>query len=302
MVDVLPDAPHGRRGGEPKGGLMLPPDGHVHTEWSWDALDGSMEHACARAVDLGLPSIAFTEHADFTRWVIEPGRRARMRAVNAGRVGPDGVWQPPAFDTAGYLACVARCRERFGGLRILTGMELGEPHWHEAQVKALPGIVDFDRLLGSVHSLGLDGPRMVDHLFGGFDPGELMRAYLAEVLRLVDSTAPFTVLAHVDYPVRHWPAEAGPFDAAAFEDEYRAVLAALARSGRALELNTRVPLPAPIVAWWYQAGGDALTFGSDAHHPASVAREFSGAAAVAEAAGFHPGRHPHDIWRRERLW
>jgi histidinol-phosphatase (PHP family) len=142
----------------------------------------------------------------------------------------------------------------------------------------------------------------VDHLFGDLDPGELMRAYLAEVLRLVESTAPFTVLAHVDYPVRHWPAEAGPFDPAAFEDEYRAVLAALARSGRALELNTRVPLPALIVEWWYQAGGEELTFGSDAHHPASVAREFSGAAAVAEAAGFHPGRHPHDSWRRRRLW
>jgi histidinol-phosphatase (PHP family) len=278
--------------------LMLPPDGHVHTEWSWDAVAGSMERSCARAVDLGLPSIAFTEHADFTRWVIEPGMRSRMRQVNAGRVGPDGVWQPPAFDTAGYLACVARCRERFGGLRILTGMELGEPHWHEAQVKALPGAGDFDRLLGSVHSLALDGPRMVDHLFGGIEPGDLMRAYLAEVLRLVDSPAPFAVLAHVDYPVRHWPAEAGPFGAAVFEDEYRAVLAALARSGRALELNTRVPLPAPIVRWWYEAGGEALTFGSDAHDPSSVAREFSSAAATAEAAGFHHGRHPHDLWRR----
>ena len=46
---------------------MLPPDGHVHTEWSWDAANGSMEQSCAHAVALGLPSIAFTEHADFTR-------------------------------------------------------------------------------------------------------------------------------------------------------------------------------------------------------------------------------------------
>jgi len=47
--------------------LVLPPDGHVHTEWSWDATDGSMEQSCAHAVALGLPSIAFTEHGDFTR-------------------------------------------------------------------------------------------------------------------------------------------------------------------------------------------------------------------------------------------
>lgn len=277
---------------------MLPPDGHVHTEWSWDAVAGSMEQSCAQAVALGLPSIAFTEHADFTRWVIRPEVKEQMRPVNAGRVGPDGIWNPPPLDAAAYLACVARCRDRFPGLRILTGMELGEPHWHEAQVKTLPGIGDFDRLLGSVHSLALDGPRMVDHLFGSLELGDLMRAYLAEVLRLVDSPAPFAVLAHIDYPVRYWPAAAGRFDAAAFEDEYRAVLSALARSGRALEVNTTVPLPAPIVRWWYEAGGEALTFGSDAHRPASVARDFANAAAMAEAAGFHPGDDPHDIWRR----
>jgi histidinol-phosphatase (PHP family) len=278
--------------------LVLPPDGHVHTEWSWDAVAGSMEQSCARAAALGLPSVAFTEHADFTRWVIEPELETLMRPVNAGSVGPGRRWNPPPLDTVAYLDCVARCREQFPGLRILTGMELGEPHWHEAQVKALPGIGDFDRLLGSVHSLALDGPRMVDHLFGSFELSELMRAYLAEVLRLAESPAPFAVLAHIDYPVRYWPTQAGPFDAAAFEDEYRAVLGALARSGRALELNTVVPLPAPIVRWWYEAGGEALTFGSDAHQPARVAREFAGAAAMAEAVGFRPGRYPHDMWRR----
>ena len=277
---------------------LLPPDGHVHTEWSWDAVAGSMEQSCARAVDLGLPSIAFTEHADFTRWVIEPELQPLMRPVNAGRIGPDNRWNPPPLDTVAYLGCVARCRDQFPGLRILTGMELGEPHWHEAQVKALPNIGDFDRLLGSVHSLALDGPRVVDHLFGRFEVGELMRAYLAEVLGLAESPAPFAVLAHIDYPVRYWPAQAGPFDAAAFEDEYRAALGALARSGRALEINTVVPLPAPIVRWWYEVGGAALTFGSDAHQPARVAREFTSAAAMAEAAGFRPGRYPHDMWRR----
>src|SRR5690349_5282895 len=67
---------------------MLPPDGHVHTEWSWDTADGSMEQSCARAVELGLPSIAFTEHADFTRWVISPEAAGRMRvALGLDRAG-----------------------------------------------------------------------------------------------------------------------------------------------------------------------------------------------------------------------
>jgi histidinol-phosphatase (PHP family) len=274
--------------------LVLPPDGHVHTEWSWDAIAGSMERSCARAVELGLPSIAFTEHADFTRWVVA----ADMRPVRAGLVGPDGRFSPPPLDAEAYLACVEQCRDRFPGLRILAGTELGEPHWHASEVKDLLSRGGFDRVLGSVHNLAVDGPWLVDHLFDRFGPDGLMRAYLAEVLRLAESSAPFTVLAHIDYPVRHWPSQAGRFDAAAYEAEYRAALGALARSGRALELNTVVPLPAVIVRWWYEAGGEELTFGSDAHRPGAVAREFASAAGMAQAAGFRPGRHPHDVWLR----
>ena len=280
---------------------MLPPDGHVHTEWSWDADHGSMERSCAHAVDLGLPSIAFTEHADFTRWVIEPEVVAQVRSRRPAWIGPDGRFSPPPLDAAGYLACVQRCREQFPGLRILSGTELGEPHWHEDDVKAVLGAGTFDRVLGSVHSLVLDATRLVDFLFDRAEPADLIRAYLGETLRLVESSAPFAVLAHIDYPVRHWPREAGAFDAARFEEEYRTVLAALARSGRALEVNTHIPLPTVIVRWWYESGGQALVFGSDAHRPSIVARRFPEAASAAEAAGFHPGRYPHDFWRRNAI-
>lgn len=276
---------------------MLPPDGHVHTEWSWDAAAGSMERSCARAVELGLPSIAFTDHADFTGWV-DPGIKARTRPQNAARIGADDRFRPPALDVTAYLACVRRCRDLFPGLRIVSGTELGEPHWHPDQVKAVLGAGTFDRVLGSVHSLEVNGTRLVDFLFDRAEPGGLLQAYLGETLRLVESAAPFAVLAHIDYPVRHWPKRAGPFDPVRFEDEYRTVLAALAWSGRALEINAVVPLPPVIVRWWYQAGGEAVVFGSDAHQPSEVARRFAGLASVAEAAGFHPGRYPHDFWRR----
>ncbi len=280
------------------GASALPPDGHVHTEWSWDADAGSMEQSCARAVELGLASIAFTEHADFTRWVIDPQVKDQMDPIEAAWVGPDGRLEPPPLDIHAYLECLQRCRDRFPGLRILSGLELGEPHWHLDQVSALLSIGGIDRILGSVHSLAAESAWMVDHLFERLDPGELMRAYLAETFKLVESPAPFAVLAHIDYPVRYWPAKAGTFEAAVFEEEYRGVLGTLARSGRGLEVNTEVPLPAVIVRWWREAGGETLTFGSDAHEPSTVARGFSSAAAMAEAAGFRPGRDPYDFWRR----
>ena len=115
---------------------------------------------------------------------------------------------------------------------------------------------------------------------------------------MIESCDMFQVLAHIDYPVRGWPAAAGKFDAAAFEDEYRAVLHALASSGRALEVNTRLPMPAEIVGWWHAVGGEAVSFGSDAHQPSLVGHGFTDAVAMVEALGFHPGKDPHDFWRR----
>ena len=106
------------------------------------------------------------------------------------------------------------------------------------------------------------------------------------------------MLAHVDYPARRYPAPDGLFDPTVFEEEYRALLRALARSGRALEVNTRIPLDARIVRWWHEEGGDAVSFGSDAHLPDAVATGFAAAAAMVEAQGFRPGAAPHDFWAR----
>jgi histidinol-phosphatase (PHP family) len=281
---------------------MLPPDNHVHTEWSWDADAGSMEASCARAVELGLPSIAFTEHVDFTRWVLAappPGGPLRD-----GPLGADGRFDPPPLDVDGYLECLHACRERFPGLRILSGVEFGEPHWHAEELGALLASGAYQRVLGSLHSLALaDGPRLVDLLYeddgpDGIDPDEVLHAYLAEALRMVESSFPFEVLAHVDYPLRRRPAAAKPFELAAFEEELRAVLAALARSGRVLEVNTVLRLRPEVVGWWREAGGEAVSFGSDAHTPLGVAHDFEEAAAMVEAQGFEPGSDPQDFWRR----
>jgi histidinol-phosphatase (PHP family) len=281
---------------------MLPPDNHVHTEWSWDAVAGSMEQSCARAVVLGLPSIAFTEHVDAVRWILAPPIQALMPPE---QIGADGRCDLPPIDADGYLACVQRCRDLYPDLRILSGVELGEPHWFADGSKALLASGEFDRVLGSLHSLELDNELwLVDHLYmdgapEGVAPEGIVRAYLGEAVHMIESSDVFQVLAHIDYPVRGWPATT-PCDPADFEEEYRAVLRALARSGRALEVNTRLPLRSEIVGWWYELGGEAVSFGSDAHQPDAVAHGFEGAAAMVEARGFHPGLDPHDFWLRRR--
>ena len=102
---------------------MTAGDAHVHTEWSWDAPNGSMEQACARAVALGLPTIAFTDHADFVPWNVSDGLAAFLEDLGATVI--DGVFQPVPFDIDGYLESVERCRARFADLEIQRGVELG---------------------------------------------------------------------------------------------------------------------------------------------------------------------------------
>ena len=178
---------------------MLPPDNHVHTRWSWDtAPASSMRLACERAVELGLPGLAFTEHVDFMEWA--PGDAGRD-----GAIGPRPGVTP--FDVEGYAADLERCRDEFGELRILSGIEAGEPHLFSAGVAGVLAAGDFERVLGSLHAVEHRGAlTYVDHaLFGEVDPHDLMRRYLGDMLTLVDGSSVFNVLAHCDYPRRYRP-------------------------------------------------------------------------------------------------
>lgn len=285
--------------------MSLPADSHVHSQFSWDtggpvhAL-GRMEATCARAVQIGLPAVYFTEHLDLDPdWWTDP---EDMEDHAKPMVGPDGLVRTPPFDVEGYLAEVERCRVLFPELHIGTGLEVGQPHRHLRSASSWLDLDRFDRVLGSLHTI----PEMPDGgvrcepntAFRRHVPGEVVRAYLAEIPAMVASDAPFAVITHLDYALRYWPEEgAGPVDPREFEEEFRVALRAVAASGRALELNTRRLWPW-LVDWWRQEGGRAVSLGSDAHEPARLAHGLPEAAAMAEAFGFRPGADPAELWRR----
>ena len=247
-----------------------------------------MEDSCRRALEIGLPAVAFTEHADFTDYVL----------------AQDGM-----LDVDGYLECVEDCRRRFPGLRILSGVELGEPHRFAAQAAAVRSRGRLDRVLGSVHCIERNGV-LVDvstpGLMEEMGPGALVRRHLQETLRLLQGDRDFEVLAHLDYPKRYWPAGAAPFDPGDYEEEVRAVLREAAAQGRVLEVNTTRGMDparglcpgAPVLAWWAELGGAAVSLGSDAHSPDNLARGFDLAAEVIAAAGFRRPKEPTAFWTR----
>jgi len=273
--------------------VVLPLDGHVHSQWSWDAVAGDMEATCARAVELGLPAVAFTEHVDHTRWLVAEGDLdARVR----GERGP-GTFTPGGLDVDGYLGALARCRDLFPDLHLVSGVELGEPHWHADAVTQVLAAGGFERVLGSLHSLP-EGSAAAEppELYRRRAAADVVRSYLVELADMIEQTAAFEVLAHIDYPVRHWPATAGPFEVGAFEEELRHALRTLAGSGRVLEVNTKGPMLPEVVRWWRDEGGRVVTFGSDAHEPFALGRRFGEAVAMVESYGFRAGRHPYDRW------
>ena len=150
---------------------MLPADNHVHSQFSWDrGVVPRWRIPAALPPEAGLPVVAFTEHVDFTEW------GAHDNPPTGERVVEDLPERIPAaiasrervlpLDVDGYLASIENCR-RFPELRILSGIEAGEPHHFEGSVAAVLKRGQFDCELGSLHSIVHD-ERLVytDRVFG----------------------------------------------------------------------------------------------------------------------------------------
>ena len=274
--------------------MTLPADAHVHSEFSWDAATNPasadlMRRMCARAERIGLPAVVFTEHLDFEdHWFVDDGD---MGPFAGSLVEADGHVVLPPFDLDGYLHAVDRCRHEFPDVRVLTGVEFGQPHlWGDAAGSVLSGGV-IDRVNGSLHMLSFTGAHRTEpiNLFRHRPAAEVMWAYLEEIPRMVARSDRFEVFTHIDYAARTWPgAAAGPFEPREFEGGFRAAMRSIAQSGRALEMNTRRLWPW-VPQWWAEEGGRAVSFGSDAHAPDALASGFPEAAAMLEHFGYRPG-------------
>lgn len=257
--------------------VALAGDFHTHTEWSFDAPGGSMDAACRRALEIGVPAIAFTDHVEFT---------------------PD-VQEDERIDLADYLQCLNICRERYPKLRILSGVEAGEPHRFPDEMGQILGSESLDWIVGSVHCVFVDD-RLVDLSAPGVMNGEsapgLMRSYLSEALTLVRDVPHVDALAHLEYPKWYWPHDESPYSARDYEAEFRLVLAAAARRMLVLEVNTLCAdaanldislCPGPtVLRWWREEGGRTVSLGSDAHTPDGLAKCFAPTLNLLEELGF----------------
>ena len=179
---------------------------------------------------------------------------------------------------------VVTCRKRSRDTRISVrlGLEVDYVPGTEALVADVLAGVEWDYLIGSIHEI--DGLDMFEHTPADVDEGQrLWRRYYELSVAAIESGA-FDILSH---PVRNMvrnsfvPEDVG--------DLLDAVATAAARNGVALELNgedTRL-WPEMVTALAEACGraGCAVSLGSDAHRPESVAQSLQMASFIAAEAG-----------------
>ena len=252
-----------------------------------------MVRSCEQAVAIGLPAIAFTEHLEFT-------------AGGAGDaivdIATDHRWwgRIKPLDVTGYMASIEECRQRFPGLRILSGVEAGEPHLFGASAGAIVRGHAFDRVLGSLHAVPYNG-RLVaaDALFGPMTDDDAMRYYFTELVTLIEGSDLFEVLAHLDFPRRYWPKGAHLLPGGAVRGGVPRGAARARRLRAGCSRSTRSHRWRP--STWCAGGGRR----AGRPCPSAATRTCRTASATASSwpstssrrRGFRPGRDPYDFWR-----
>lgn len=247
---------------------MRPPDYHTHTVRCGHASGEPGEYVLA-AQKLGLIGIGIADHLPL---LPEPDPQLSMSAG----------------DLQHYVADVQALKAGFPGY-VLLGVEADYRPQTVPEVRSLLEEFPFDYVIGSVHHLGnwgFDDPRQVDE----YDDRDIDEVWI-EYLELVGDAAEsglFTILGHLDL-VKKFGYR--PTRVLALELDH--LVDRIARSGVLVEINTAgLHKPAaeayPTLDILRRLCGAevAITFGSDAHLPEQVGRDFAHAVELAQAAGY----------------
>lgn len=253
--------------------LLTDCDLHVHTKFSFDgAADGSGEPEAVAdaAITAGLRAIALTDHCDIDDVL-------------------DGIYPP--YPAGAIHSAVERLKADFSGrLKILRGIELGEPHARPDEAKKLLSERNFDFVIGSLHNLR----GYPDFYFLRFERMEEMQlVYIAkrmidelkEIVEFEYNSRHIDSLAHITYMSRYLDECGVEFDLTRFDAEWRGLFRSMIDCGVALEINTsglrkcgKLMPDAPLVSLYADTGGRLFTLGSDAHTARDVGKNLLDAA------------------------
>ena len=253
-------------------------DLHVHTNFSSDVLhitDLTPDALAQRAIGLGLSAIALTDHLDVNSEV-------------------EGIF-PPLDEEKRNRAVRKTQADYMGRLRVICGIELGQPTQYPDVALEMLDRGNYDFVLGSMHNLtGMPDFALME-LCGYDEDGRqaMLSDYLDEYLALTEFPG-IDSFAHLTYPLRYFAKNNLPGDLLRFPDKVRKILKNIIARDAALEINSSgyrngmdCPMPdLPILKLYRDLGGEKVTLGSDAHRIHDVGADFVPAAALLHSTGF----------------
>jgi histidinol-phosphatase (PHP family) len=189
-----------------------------------------------------------------------------------------------------YLKMIEDVQKRFAqDIIVKIALESDYLPGYEDKTKAIHDGYPYDYIIGSVHFLGdwaFDDPKFLSS-WKDKDINKTYRQYY-DLLRQSAKSGLFDIIGHCDLVKKF-----GHRATEDMTDEVQATAKTFKETGVAIEINTaglRKPVkeiyPTLECLKIYCQAGVPLTFGSDAHTPKDVGRDFDKAADLASAAGF----------------
>ena len=256
--------------------MKILPDTHIHSENSFDA-ENSVRELCLSAIEKDISVIAITDHMEAPE--IKLGDRSvfgnMMKQISKSVSDAE-----------------AAAKEFDGKLKVLRGIELGEPMHEPKLTKKAMAIADFDFILASIHNIK-DTEDFYYLEYNESNVPKLLKRYFDELLDTAQN-ADFDSLAHLTYPLRYIIERTGIRPDL---DEYSGViddiLKAVIKRDKALEINTSgirsigVTLPdIKLIKRFRELGGKYVTIGSDAHKSIDVGYKIEKGIDIAKTCGF----------------
>ena len=250
---------------------MLPiSDYHMHTPLCGHASGEPAEYA-ARAVAVGLKEIGFSDHAP-------------LLSHKDPRIAMDITELPT------YHRMIETVRAQFADkLIIRLGIEADYMPDYEEETRAMLTAAPYDYVIGSVHFIekwGFDDPIQLME-WDKKDVNDVYREHF-KLIRQSALSGLFDILGHVDLVKK--------FDfhpTVDMSDEIEENARVFAKTKVVIEINSsglhkpaREIYPSQDHLKAYRKHGVLITFGSDAHKPEQVGRDFNKARAWALAAGY----------------
>ena len=256
-------------------------DCHMHSHHSGDS-EASMESMIDRAVELGLDTIAFTEHQDFN-YAKSPEGETEYCDENAFMLNADS-----------YLYELLGMREKYRDkIRIEFGVEVGLQKSCVKENLIFCREHEYDFIIGSLHLVDGKDP-YYKQFFEGRNEKDVLRQYFTEYLENIKKFHNFDVLGHLDYIVRYLPSGTREYNYADYGDIIDEIFRYLIENEKGIEINTNAiskgmkefhPCMAALKRY-RELGGEIVTVGSDAHKPENIADHFDKVPDVLKEAGF----------------